>query len=235
MPRLERRTTAKICADDDSKHLQTLVLHLDAIPVHALWNRVRAAEDLGIRAGDNVLVRVCRRRGVPVHALELVQQCISGSQCAYAGARSGKRRWPSFSIARPHRPCGVQRHHSHVSTHTRCKRARHAARSGASRAGDRSVTQVRRARLGRAPGRVAWRRSGTRTWFHAFGAQSLFRALDVLIKRKKLIFFERAWTQETCSPRSSSSPAGMCARGPHHRLAMGRCAGWPLLLAHTEA
>jgi hypothetical protein len=83
----------------------------------------------------------------------------------------------------------VQRHHSHVSTHTRCKRARHAARSGASRAGDRSVTQVRRARLGRAPGRVAWRRSGTRTWFHAFGASIAVSGTRCTDKKKKINLF----------------------------------------------
>jgi hypothetical protein len=113
-----RRTDAKICADDENNNLQTLVLHLDAIPEHALRNRVRAAQDLGIGAGDNVLVRVCRRRGVPVHALHLVQQCVSRSQCAYACTHSGKRRLALSSPGHILRVCGCKRHHCH-RPHTR--------------------------------------------------------------------------------------------------------------------
>lgn len=199
-----RRTDEKICADDENNNLQTLVLHLDAIPEHALRNRVGAAQDLGIRAGDNVLVWVCSLRGVPVHALQLIHQRVSRSECAYACTHSGKRRWPVFSTARPHRVWGGSSSATIATPYT-CMMPTGLTRSSGRRLQSRQSVYL----FSSLPGTWSGFMATARHW----NMVALFWAKYLPLK---IFYFfqknDRAWTQATCSLRSSSSPAGMCAR-----------------------
>ena len=77
----------------------------DAVPGGARRDRVRAAQELGVVARDDVLVRVCRRRGLPVHALELRGRTRARTS---AGPQRARARTCSGAATLAARPPGRQ-------------------------------------------------------------------------------------------------------------------------------